>query len=762
MNEILSSPAAPSRRRSGLQFKIGLGLLCFFILSLVGTQIFLHQTSVGSERFIPGTMLLMNLTLLVVVFVLILLLLLARQIVKVHFENRQHIPGTRLKVRLLVAFGTLALMPALLQFFLAYSLISQSIDRWFSAPADQMIRYANSLAPTYYREVAGLMERQTRLLASRLSDRWHEGENPSHTLSDWRIHLANPLKAFPIEVIQVFDHQGRPAGRWTVQWVSEAAKVEDALKTALRGETKTHIHKSASRDLLLCAVPILHPNGSTVGAILMERQFPESISFMAYSVEEALGPYDSLRNRQSEYRWMYMLILVLTSLINLFGFSWFAVYIARRVTGPIQALVEGAAQVAAGNLEYSVQCETSDELQRLVDSFNRMTAELKANRLQIESAYAQLDERRRYIETLLEYIPSGVISTDSTLRITTVNHAAEELLHISRNSSAGKNLYEELGDPLCPACRSLVERALVSNQCTGETEWYDGQNKRHLAISVARLDDTEGQMNGVILLMEDFTELLQAEKMAAWQEVARRLAHEFKNPLTPIQLQAEIIARHTGRLKGEGQEPSASLHLNRETEKDKITSIMENGTQIILQEVRTLTRMVDEFRRFAQMPASRPAPNDLHKIIHSVLSLYEGRLEGIHLAMQLDDRVPSLSLDADQIKRVLVNLVENALIALSEVAGDKRLEFVTGYEPNYNRVRLVLADTGCGIEESDRDNLFLPYFSRSRKGTGLGLAIVKQILDEHQSKIRLEPNEPRGTRVIVDLPIHPGKSPDTV
>ncbi len=748
-------------RSAGLSFKIGFGLLIFFLLSLIGTQLFLRQTSVGSERFLPGTMLLMYLTLLVVVFVLILLLLLTRQVVKMYFESRQHLPGTKFKVRLLVAFGALSLMPALLQMFLAYSLISRSIDRWFSAPAEQMLVYADSLAASFYQEMMARLERQSRFLANQVAEGLKRESRQDGAWSDWERFLLPYREFFSGDTVLLVlsrDWQPDPSRPWN----SLPEDLKKAIGAGFDGESTAHLKKSTAQDVVLCASPVFSATRSVAGVLLWEHIIPQSISFKAYSVKEAYQKYMALRERQREYRWMYMLILALATLVILFGFSWFAVYVAKRITLPIQALAEGAVQVANGDLSYRVRCETSDELQRLVDSFNRMTEDLQENRRQIESAYAQLDERRRYIETLLEHIPSGVISTDAALQVTTVNHAASELLHIPREGSAGKSLQSVLDPLLYSSCKALAERADYTGQCTGETEWLDGQSKRNLAIAAARLDDPEGKMSGIILLVDDFTELIRAEKMAAWQEVARRLAHEFKNPLTPIQLQAEIIGRQARRCLSPAEPSLLPAAPPPEEERKQIGGILEKGTGIILQEVRTLTRLVNEFRQFAQMPVSNPLPSDLHAILQAALLTFEGRWDDIVVEKKLDAGLPTLMLDPDQIKRALVNLVENALTALADIEGTRNLTFLTKHEPGYRRVLLEIADTGCGIQKADQENLFLPYFSRTRKGTGLGLAIVKQIIDEHHGSIRLLPNHPRGARAILHFPVHPPQGADGV
>ena len=744
--ETVSSTTSPKPpNRWSFPFKLGIGLLLFFLLSLTGTQIFLHQTSVGSERFIPGTMLLMYLTLLVVVFVLILLLLLMRQVIKMYFESRQHLPGTRFKVRLLVAFGALSLMPALIQMFLAYSLISQSIDRWFSAPAEQMLQHADSLAKSYYQETSERMELQTRILAEQIADGLKKGEIESRSFRGWKSLLDHYLELFPADTFCIIQSDGQPV-EILKTWRSTESEIKEAVQAALQGRSLTKIKNLVSYDILLCSTPIPGTGKPYLGVVLAERIIPQSIAFKAYSVNEAFQKYATLKDRQYEYRWLYMLILTLATLIILFGFSWFAVYVAKRITVPIQALAEGAAQVTAGNLSYRVSCQTSDELRRLVDSFNHMTEELQENRYRIESTYAQLDERRRYIETLLEHIPSGVISTNASLAVTTVNHAASELLHIPRDASVGKTLQSVLDSTLFPSCKALAERANYSGRCTGEIEWMDGQSKRHLAVAAARLDDPEGRTKGTILLVDDFTELIRTEKMAAWQEVAQRLAHEFKNPLTPIQLQAELIARQTDRFNG--SLPNFTQRDIRET-----TAILEKGTKIILQEVHTLIRLVNEFRHFAQMPISNPSLNHLHSVLHSALLSFEGRMDDVLVEKDLDSSVPLLLLDADQIKRALVNLVENALAALSDVPRKKTLSFLTRCQAPYGRVLLEITDNGCGIQEADQENLFLPYFSRNRKGTGLGLALVKQIINEHQGSIGLVPNHPYGARVVIHFPI---------
>ncbi|GBC78251.1 Alginate biosynthesis sensor protein KinB [bacterium HR08] len=434
----------------------------------------------------------------------------------------------------------------------------------------------------------------------------------------------------------------------------------------------------------------------------------------------------------------------------LFAATWMGMYLAKGITEPIRALAEATQQVARGDFSQPVLCVAEDELAMLVESFNRMIAELGENRRRLEESARELramnlalEERRRYIETVLESLSTGVLSFEESGRITTVNRAAREILGISEPLPSGTvtGLFRAiLGEAQAATIEEVIERASREGWAMGEIQWPTPTGMRQVILTASSLRDSGGEGRGAVLVLEDVTELVDAQRQAVWSEVARRMAHEIKNPLTPIRLSAERIAKH---LLGDA----------RALTEERYRRIVAEGTAIIQSEVQTLQRLVNEFAQFARLPETRLSEGAINEAVRAALHLYDGRSEEVRLEAELASDVPRLRFDAEQIKRALVNLIENAWEALEGVEGEKRITVSTRYVPERRCVRVSVTDTGPGIPPSARPRLFAPYFSNKAKGTGLGLAIVRQIVVAHGGTIWVEDNEPRGARFVIELPV---------
>ncbi|HKV41420.1 MAG TPA: ATP-binding protein, partial [Blastocatellia bacterium] len=476
---------------------------------------------------------------------------------------------------------------------------------------------------------------------------------------------------------------------------------------------------------------------------------------------EHYSKIDNLRKKLKPVKDIQILLLALVTLLLLFSAVWVALHLARGITVPIQALAEATSRVARGDFSHPIDVVAEDELAALVQSFNQMANQLSRNRELLEDAAEDLSrtnlallDRRGYIETVLESLSTGVISMGEGMGIATINLAAVKILGFQERPAPGTPIKELVaghrGDELAALCR----RARRAGRANTEIEFVrsDGSSIQTATTSIA-LQTTEGDPNGWVIVIEDLTDLIQAERAAAWSEVARRMAHEIKNPLTPIQLSAERIMRNYNRA-GDG-------------ENGKFGEIVKDGTSTIVREVGTLQRMVEEFSRFARLPEARPVEGSLNSVIEDAVRLYSDRLEGIRLEVSLDDRMPLIYLDPEQIKRVMVNLIENAVEALGgdalrEVGGNgakehgshpqRLMEIVSTYVKGSDTARIVVSDTGHGIKGVDRDKLFQPKFSTRSRGTGLGLAIVSHIISDHKGRIWVEENKPRGARFIIELP----------
>ena len=450
------------------------------------------------------------------------------------------------------------------------------------------------------------------------------------------------------------------------------------------------------------------------------------------------------------------------TLLLLFASTWVAIHLARGFAAPIKSLVEASKEVARGNLSHRVTTPADEEIAVLADSFNQMTAELEENRLRIDADAATLkeknlalEERRNYIETILNSLSTGVVSLDRNDCITTINAAAASILKLGEAPPAWANLSSLLSQEDRLVLERLLKRARRAGRAAEQSKLRRGAASSPIpvALTATALGTSSGTERGVVLVIDDLSELLNAQRAAAWSEVARRVAHEIKNPLTPIQLSAERIARQFGlRLNGSPHESNGDNEADRSRQNGELKRVVEECTTSITREVAGLKALVDEFSRFARMPDAQKSATDLNEVIRQTAALYEDRLEGTELRLELQADLPKAMLDSEQIKRVFVNLIENALEALTS-SNERVITIATKFDAARELLISAVADTGEGIPASDVRRLFQPYFSTRGRGTGLGLAIVLRIISEHSGRIYAENSSRRGARFVIELPI---------
>jgi two-component system nitrogen regulation sensor histidine kinase NtrY len=755
----LSSFTTPQKRDGSRARRYILASIVLLALSLVATHTFLHRTSVGSPRFIRMTFLVYTATLVVVLALLILATILGRNLIKLYFEKKSGQLGSGFKTKMVSTFIVLSLLPAVLLFILAYTLISSSIENWFRAPPAQMMENSRILAEQYYSEA----EQRAEFYAAEIARHFKSVQD---LYPGWRPRIQQELREFcqeyALDNVKVFDDHARLIAESGSSASTDAhqGSIRQLIAQAILGKPAFRVERVIPADPLneisWAAAPVRDMKGAVIGTVLTETMHPQSAKFRADAVMEAYDKYEQLQREKTTLRFNTLLMLVLSTLLIIFAFSWFAMYLARRITVPIQALAQGAAAVAAGNLGYRVECQAFDELESLIASFNRMTGDLQENEKRIEAAQESLRQksiehadRRRYIETILQTIATGVISLDSSCRVRTMNRAAIQMLQAG---DAGPEVRLEalVPAPAHEMLRALLSKSAVLGTVVRNIELaFPGKNLQ-LAATVTPFAATSGQGSGWVVVLDDMTEILRMEKMAAWQEVARRLAHEIKNPLTPIQLSAERILRRYRQIMAPPQTDEPGVW---QAEFSKFDSVLRECVQVIIQEAGSLKSLVDEFSRFARLPEVHLEDADLHYILENTLNLYNGRIRDVSVRKEFDPGIPKLKLDPEQMKRVFINLFDNALEAMAENPYRKVLNLRTWCNAQQNSVSVEIGDTGRGFPEEYQDSLFLPYFSTRRGGTGLGLAIVRQIVSDHHGNVRAELNIPVGTRIIIDLPL---------
>jgi two-component system nitrogen regulation sensor histidine kinase NtrY len=743
-----------------------LATIAFLLLALTATQIFLHQPSVGNPMLATRTYQLWTATVLVVLALLILATLLGRNLIKLYFERKSGQVGSRIRGKMVSIFVVLSLVPAVLLFSLAYYLVTASMERWFTAPAAELQDYSKDIAEQYYSETA----ERARSFAASIAER--AGAAASLQLlpqSDLGQALLDLRRLYRIGDVRIYDKDGalsseigKPAssGSQTTD-LQRKADLEKLVSGGLQGISDVKLQKTSPADalheMIWVTAPIRDRSGRIIGVVATETEIPNSVAFKAQSVMQAYAAYTQLQKEKTAVRRTTLLMFALCTLLIVFAFSWFAMYLAKRITVPIQALAEGAAAVAAGNLDYRVYCTAFDELENLVTSFNRMTADLQENKANIEAAQSslretnvELDDRRRFIETILHAIPTGVVVLNGDHRIRTMNHAALQMLD-AHGHSGDARLEDVVKGQAGNTLRTLLRKSSMLGPVVRDIELSLLGKTLHLAATVTPLIDSSEQHSGWVIVLDDLTELLRMEKMAAWQEVARRLAHEIKNPLTPIQLSAERMLHRFRQIPLPGGRAAQG-----EAWREQLAAydkLLSECVQTIIREADSLKNLVDEFSGFARLPGVRLEETDLHRVLESALSLYDGRIQDVQIERVFDPGLPPVLLDREQMKRVFINLFDNALEAMSGESSAKVLRICTSRNVLQCSVRIEISDTGCGFPKEYQDSLFLPYFSRRRGGTGLGLAIVRQVVSDHRGQVRAEPNIPLGTRIVIDLPL---------
>jgi two-component system nitrogen regulation sensor histidine kinase NtrY len=677
-----------------------------------------------------------------------LVFVLTRNIVKLVVERRRALPFARFRARLVAVLLGMAVVPAVLVLIVGSELIRTSVDRWFNQPVDEVLSSANSIAADYYAQQRSLVSTQAQRLARALG-----GVDLSSGPSNVRNLVEPDVLQERIDLVEVYRLGRGPDGQTQVTPVvdvaspsmpreySRASADRLAERTAAGASETLQVEQlSSGGDLIRIAMPIRATSaGPVTGVVVASGYLTDRFATRARGLTEAFEAYQQLRVLKQPLAGVYLSFFLMLTLMILVGATWMGLYLAKRITRPVQMLATAADEIGAGHFDHRVKAEASDEFGSLIDAFNRMAGELAASRRRLERSSVELERkhrdvegRRRYVETILDRLGTGVVSVDATGSIRTWNAAASRLLGVDQRVP-GLQVSTVLGaSELKPLAIAIDEAARRREDLPPQevSITRDGHDV-HLAVMTTPLKRDDGTADGVVVVFDDVSPLIRVQKVAAWREVARRLAHEIKNPLTPIQLSAERLRRHfTGA-------PDATRDLVAEC------------TTTIVGEVESLKGLVDEFSQFARMPAPRAVPTDVNGLLDDALSLYRGLLAEVEIRTKYDRSLPRVLLDVEQFRRVVLNLVDNAIEAM-----DRRgvIDIETRHEHNNNLVRIVVADNGPGIPLAERDKLFLPYYSTKKRGSGLGLAIVRRIVAEHGGSIDVTDNEPRGTRFAIELP----------
>ncbi len=735
--------AGKRRRREMILIVLLLGMvwLLFFFQT--------HVSQLTDQIPVASNILVISLIGLIIILLLLLVFLILRNVVKLVFERKKKVLGAKLKSKLVLAFITLTLVPTVLLFVIAIQFITRSIENWFSIQVESSLQESLVVAQVYYQDQASSALFHARHMSQAVTQQRMLDKGNHELVAEY---LRAKLAEYNLGAVELSSTQFpsplliRSPSLASVAFPSLETKV---LQEVFRGKEATKIQSVGQGDLIRGMVPVFSAQNprEVIGVLVAVYFVPQSLVSRVTQISTAFEEYKQLYALKNPIKFSYLGILSLVTLLIVFLATWFGLFLAKGITEPMQKLVEGTQKIVKGNLDFAIPKSSGDEIGTLVDSFNQMTRDLKSSKSQVEKAHAdlsksnlELEQRRRYMEVVLRDVGTGVISLDSTGRIRTINRSAEKILGIEAGQVVGKAYtdllqgeYLRLADELVRA----VNRA-ENHSITRQIKLRVHIDMLTLLVKVAILRDEEERYLGMVVVVDDLTQLQKAQRAEAWREVARRIAHEIKNPLTPIQLSAQRLRKR---------------YLN-QFGQDGV--IFDECTKTIITQVEELKNLVNEFSSFARMPAANPTPNPLNDIIREAIVLYEEGHKNIRFEFKPDDRIPVFNLDKEQIKRVMVNLLDNAVAAVNAVAGKDgggQILIESQLDPLMNLARIEVADNGCGVTQEDKPFLFEPYFSTKPSGTGLGLAIVNTIISDHHGYIRVKDNLPRGSRFIIELPI---------
>ncbi|MEZ4524537.1 MAG: ATP-binding protein [Desulfobacterales bacterium] len=719
-------------------------LLIFAIVLTVAILTYVENRIItfGAEFPVSNAILMFIFINVNLLLLILLIFLVFRNLVKLLYDRKRRVMGTKLRTRLALAFIVLTLFPTTVLFFFSINFVTTSIGFWFNVPVEQALENSLKVGQEIY---AG-MEARNRFFMDRASV---QIVTKNLLAPDQRENLARYIQViqreFNLHAVEVYDGTGRRLTRARGPELEktdlQALAADTLLRYGGKEDLRTVSEESAQGELnrTVGTIPFAHAWSRAEGFVVFSTLIPADLTENLAAISRGYEEYQQIKLLKRPIQITYYITLSIVALLVVFCAIWFGFYLAKSISIPIRELAEGTRRVAEGDLGFSIAHVGDDEIGSLVESFNRMTRDLRANREQLELSAkmlrqqnAEIEARRQYMEIVLKNVSTGVISLDTRGFVTTVSKSAEQMLQIRSRDIANRNWQKLLSGEHLTLAEEIMERLSLSHGSTVQMNLrvnISGRPRTFMA-HVSALRDDAGNHIGVVIVFDDLTDQEKAQRMAAWREVARRIAHEVKNPLTPIALSAERLKR------------KYSAQINEK--------VFDECTRMIIDHVELIRNLVNEFSRFARFPTANPELCQLIPIINETIALYR---EG-HPDVQFELNVPpdpiSLSLDRQQIKQALINLVDNAISAM-KMKG--HLSISVNHDPVLKTVRLEVADTGPGISDEDKTRLFEPYFSTKKTGMGLGLTIVSTIIADHKGTIRVQDNEPAGSRFVIELPV---------
>lgn len=694
----------------------------------------------GTRLPLSGEVLIFGLININLILIILLIFLIVRNVVKLVFERRRGVLGSRLRTKLVVAFVSLSLIPTAVLFLVSTQFLSYSVDNWFNVRLEEALESSLAIGQTFYdNQSTGVLEAAKQISRDITRDKLYERER-SELLKNFLEDRLRSLNLESIEVIldnrdeRIIIHDSSSPGiqrqRLTAQMRDEIYLGKEVMlaQPTLGGELVSGFAP------LYINFELQEVIGITVASNFISGDLADKLSLISRTAEE----YRQFNLLKNPIKSSFTITLFIVTLLIIFSATWFGLFLAKGITGPIQDLAEATDEISKGNLDYHIDVLADDEIGILVDSFNRMTEDLKKHSNALMEANIHLEERRHYMETVLRNVSAGVVSLDKEGIITTVNRAAETMLGIKTDKVLNRHFEEVLKTEHMGLVSEILKELREQDNDFLEKQAQLMLEDRviNILISTTVLRDERGNYMGMVVVFEDISQLQKAERMAAWREVARRIAHEIKNPLTPVKLSAERLQKKYGdRL--EGQEKA----------------IFRECTGTIVNQVNVLKNLVDEFSKFARLPLSNPVSVDLNDVLVEPVFLFKDAHKDIDIEFVRNPVLPLVMADAEQIRRVMVNLLDNAVAAIAQAGRNGEIKITMDLTGDGKKVRVEVADNGVGIEPRDRMKLFEPYFSTKKAGMGLGLTIVSSIMNDHGGIVGIRDNDSGGTVVYFEIPL---------
>jgi len=720
------------------------GILIIVIILVVALLTFVETRTIRFGADIPVSNAILMFTLININLLLLILLifLVFRNLVKLLYDRRRKVMGAKLRTRLVVAFIVLTIVPTGVLFFFSINFITSSIEFWFNVPVEQALENSLRVGGKVYDRVEDnnlfFLERISyQIKAKKLLDPKKE-----KALSQY---IKVVQREFNLDGVEVYAANTQ---RLSFSLAPELGNEDVGLISAenLQKETSGNGVRSITQEIpygelikTIGTIPFGVKASEAGGFVVVTILIPPDLYQNLQSISDGFEEYQQIKLYKKPVQITYFISLSIVALLVLFCAIWFGFYLAKTISIPIKDLAEGTRRVAEGELSFTIGSVADDEIGSLVNSFNKMTRDLRTSREQLELSARKLrdqnieiEEKRHYMEFVLKNVSAGVVTLDANGMVSTINKSAEKMLGVKSEEVLNKSFDKMLTVQNKDLAAEIMENLSLTRDASIEVALkliIEGRPRSFL-ITVSALRDDTGQHMGIVMVFDDLTELEKGQRMAAWREVARRIAHEVKNPLTPITLSAQRLKRKYSQQLGE--------------------SVFEECTQIIIDQVDLIRNLVNEFSSFARFPSANPKPCDLVPTIEETIALYREGHPNIKFEIQNTDDIPPLNLDRQQIKQALINLIDNAIGAITQ---DGIISFAVSHDPILKRIRIEVADNGPGISNEDKTRLFEPNFSTKKTGMGLGLTIVSTIIADHNGVISVQDNIPHGAKFVIELPV---------